>query len=135
MKSRALEILAFAYLAGAAGVAVAFFYKFFRGERNIENRLVLKRAAIPTIIATLVFCMLAAVFEDFLFRQLERDDMIYGMILGFVLAPPGVFLPRGLDVREHQHLFFVFSVTFYTIIFAVIAWTLMFVTVKARKNK
>ena len=135
MKSRVLAVIALAYFAGAFLVAGGFVHKFFRGERNRENRLILKRVAVPTAIASLIFGIMVAMFEGYLFRQ--QPDMGSGIILLLVLSPVPLrlFLQGPVDINEHQASVLVISVVFYALIFAVITGLLMFVFVKARENK
>ena len=67
----------------------------------------------PTAGATLVFGVIVALLEDFLFRHSE--DMVYGLILLIVLTPTPLqlFFRQPVDIRAHEASAFAISVSFY----------------------
>ena len=101
----------------------------------MENKFILKRVIMPTVAAPVVFGVVVAMLENFLFRH--DQDMAYGIVLLIILAPTPLelFFHAPVDIRAHPTSSLIISTSFYSLIFALMTGLIIYMLITPRKSK
>jgi hypothetical protein len=103
----------------------------------MENKLILKKAAIATAITTMIFSLLVVIFE-WSVCALDRSyasSEIWTFVLSLIMRPIEFLGYQWFQVRTDPFYLLTLNTVFYAISFAIIAFPFILLLTTMRKNK